>query len=315
MLESILQPVFFISLISGMIRIAVPLIYAALGELVVERSGILNLNVEGAMTMGAFAGFAIARESGSLWLGVLAAALSGMGMSLIMAFLTVTLKQDQTISGLTLNLFAAGLSFFIYRVIYKDFLGGNMPNVAPFTEQPIPVLSQIPVLGPALFSHHVLSYIAFLMVPLVFFFLYRTKYGLALRCLGENPRTVDMKGLSVSRMQYLALLFGGLMSGLGGCCLTLCSAGMFVDGIAAGRGWIAIAIVIFGGWRPWNILGASLFFAFLDSFQRQIQNAGFNLIPYQFILALPYIVTILVLLLSRKRPGAPMALGVPYTRE
>lgn len=315
MIENILQPIFFITLISGMIRIAVPILYAALGELVVERAGILNLNVEGAMTIGAFAGFAIARETGSLWLGVLAAALAGMALSLLMAFLTVTLKQDQTISGLTLNIFASGLSFYIYRVIYKDFLGGNMPSVAPFTEQPIPLLADIPIIGPALFSHHTLSYIALLMVPVVFYFLYHTKYGLALRCLGENPRTVDMKGLNVAGMQYLALLFGGLMSGIGGSFLTLASAGMFVDGIASGRGWIAIAIVIFGGWRPWNILGGSLFFALLDSFQRQIQNAGFNLIPYQFIIALPYLVTILVLLLSRRRPGSPMALGVPYTRE
>jgi general nucleoside transport system permease protein len=315
MVDNILQPIFFISLIGGMIRVAVPILYAALGELVVERAGILNLNVEGAMTMGAFTGFAVARQTGSLWMGVLCAGLSGIVLSLIMGFLCVTLKQDQTISGLTLNIFAGGLSFYIYRIIYADFLGGNMPNVTPFVEQPIPLLSKIPILGPALFSHHVLSYIAFLMVPAIFFFLYRTKYGLALRCLGENPRTVDMKGVNVGRYQYLALMFGGLMSGIGGSYLTLASAGMFVDGIAAGRGWIAIAIVIFGAWRPWNILGACLFFAFLDSFQRQIQNAGFNLIPYQFILVLPYVVTILVLLLSRKRPGAPMALGTIYTRE
>ncbi len=315
MVENILQPVFFISLVGGMIRIATPILFAALGELVVERGGILNLNVEGAMTMGAFMGFAIARETGSLWLGVLFAGFSGVLLSLLMGFLTITLKQDQTISGLTLNIFAGGLSFYIYRVIYQDFLGGNMPNVSPFVEEPIPLLSKIPVLGPSLFSQHALSYIAFLMVPAIFIFLYRTKYGLALRCLGENPRTVDMKGVNVGLYQYMALMFGGLMSGIGGSFLTLASAGMFVDGIAAGRGWIAIAIVIFGAWRPWNILGACLLFAFLDSFQQQIQTAGFNLIPYQFILILPYVVTILVLLLSRKRPGAPMALGKIYTRE
>jgi simple sugar transport system permease protein len=315
MLENILQPIFFVSLIGGMIRLAVPILYAALGELVVERSGVLNLNVEGAMTIGAFVGFAVAREFNSLWMGVACAALAGALLSLVMAVLCVTLKQDQTIAGLTLNLFSGGISFYIYRVIYQDFLGGNMPKVSPFTEQPIPILSKIPVLGASVFSQHILAYIVFLMVPLIFFFLYRTKYGLVLRCLGENPRTVDMKGLSVARIQYMALLFGGMMSGIGGSYLTLASAGMFVDGIAAGRGWIAIAIVIFGAWRPWSILGASLFFAFLDSFQRQIQNAGFSLIPYQFILVLPYVVTILVLFINRKRPGAPLALGLPYNRE
>jgi general nucleoside transport system permease protein len=311
----ILQSALIVSLLGGMIRIVVPILYASLGELIVERSGILNLSVEGGLTIGAFAGFAIARQTGSLWLGVLCAGLAGSALALIMAFLCITLKQDQTISGLALNLFAGGLSFYIYRVLFKDFLGGNMPTVTPFREAPIPGLASIPIIGPSFFSQHVLAYAAFLLVPLIFFFLYRTKYGLALRCLGENPRTVDMKGLNVAGMQYAALLVGGFLYGIGGCCLTLASAGMFVDGIASGRGWIAIAIVIFGGWKPWNILGASLFFAFLESLQNQVQSAGFNLVPYQFVAMLPYVVTILVLLISRKRSGAPLALGLPYTRE
>jgi simple sugar transport system permease protein len=315
MIADFLQPALIISLLGGMIRIVVPILYASLGELIVERSGILNLSVEGGLTIGAFAGFAIARQYHSLWFGVLCAGLAGSALALIMAFLTITLKQDQTIAGLALNLFAGGLSFYIYRVLYKDFLGGNMPTVTPFHEVAIPGLVNIPIIGPAFFSQHILAYIAFLMVPLIFYFLYRTKYGLALRCLGENPRTVDMKGLNVAGIQYAALLFGGFMYGVGGCCLTLTSAGMFVDGIAAGRGWIAIAIVIFGGWRPWSILGTSLFFAFLESLQNQVQSIGFTLIPYQFVAMLPYIVTILVLLLSRKRSGAPLALGIPYTRE
>jgi general nucleoside transport system permease protein len=315
MLTQFLQPALLISLLGGMILIAVPILYAALGELVVERSGILNLSVEGGLTLGAFTGFVVAREYHSLWLGVLCAGLAGALLALLMAFLCITLKQDQTISGLALNLFAGGLSFYIYRVIYKDFLGGNMPTVTPFHEQPIPGLVNIPIIGPAFFSQHILAYAAFLLVPLIFYFLYRTKYGLVLRCLGENPRTVDMKGLNVAGIQYAALIFGGFMYGVGGCCLTLTSAGMFVDGIAAGRGWIAIAIVIFGGWRPWTILGASLFFAFLSSLQNQVQSVGFNLVPYQFVAMLPYIVTILVLLISRKRSGAPLALGIPYTRE
>lgn len=315
MLANFFQAAVIISLIGGMIRIVVPILYAALGELIVERSGVLNLSVEGAMTMGAFVGFAVSREIHSLWLGVLCAGLSGALLSLVMAFLVVTLKQDQTISGLTLNLLSAGLSFYIYRVLYKDFTSGGMPTVTPFHEQAIPILSKIPILGPALFSQHVLSYIGLLLVPIVFFFLYKTKYGLILRCCGENPRTVDVKGLSVDKIQFMALLFGGFMSGIGGSCLVLTSAGMFLDGIASGRGWVAIAIVIFGAWRPWSILSASLFFAFLDSLQNQLQSVGFTLIPYQFVSMLPYVVTILVLLLSRKRSGAPMWLGLPYNRE
>ncbi|MEI8131859.1 MAG: ABC transporter permease [Leptolinea sp.] len=314
MLDNILQLGFLINLLSGTIRIASPILFAALGELVVERSGILNLNVEGAMTMGAFVGFAVARQTGSLWAGVLAGALAGVAMSMLMAFMSSTLKIDQTVTGLALNIFASGLSFYLYRIIYKDFISGNMPTVSPFIEVPIPLLSQIPIIGPALFSQHVLSYIGLFMVPLIFIFLYRTKYGLALRCMGENPRTVDMKGVSVTKYQYMALAFGGFMSGVGGCFLTLASAGLFVNNIAAGRGWIAIAIVIFGSWRPFNILWATLFFAFLSSLQVQIQSAGFPF-PYQLVLILPYVVTILALIFSRRRYGAPLSLGIPYIRE
>ena len=315
MLENFLQPAVMISLIGGMIRIVVPILYAALGELVVERSGILNLSVEGGLTIGAFVGFAVARETSLPWLGVICAGLAGSILTLIMGFLVITLKQDQTISGLTLNLFSAGLSFYIYRVLYRSFVGGGMPTVTPFHEVPVPFLSKIPIIGPSIFSQHMLSYIALIMVPILYFFLYRTKYGLILRCCGENPRTVDFKGLNVGTIQYLALLFGGFMAGIGGCCLVLTSAGMFLDGIASGRGWVAIALVIFGAWRPWPILAAGLFYAFLDSLQNQLQSIGFTLIPYQFVAMLPYVVTILVLFISRKRSGAPMSLGVPYLRE
>lgn len=314
MFNSLLRASFIISLLSGMIRLASPILFAALGELVVEKAGILNLNVEGSMTMGAFIGFAVARETGNLWLGVLGAGLSGALLSLIMAFLSVNLKVDQTITGLALNIFASGFSFYIYRILYQDFVGGNMPTVQPFVALKIPLLSEIPVLGTILFSQHALSYIAFLLVPAIFYFLYRTKYGLALRCLGENPRTVDMKGLSVNTYQYLALIFGGIMSGIGGSFLTLASAGLFVGDIAAGRGWIAIAIVIFGNWKPTGIMWATLFFALLNSFQMQFQSLNIQL-PYQVVLALPYILTILALIFSRRKQGAPLSLGIPYNRE
>ena len=314
MFNNLLQAAFVISIFSGMLRIAVPILYAALGELIVEKAGILNLNVEGAMTMGAFVGFAVARETGNLWLGVVGAAISGAILSILMGFLCVNLKIDQTVTGLALNIFASGFSFYIYRILYQDFVGGNMPTVQPFAAYHIPLLSEIPIIGPILFSQYALSYIAILMVPLIFLFLYRTKYGLALRCLGENPRTVDMKGLNVNKYQYLALIFGGMMSAIGGSFLTLASAGMFVRDIAAGRGWIAIAIVIFGNWKPVNILYATLFFAFLDAFQMQFQTLGIR-IPYQLVLTLPYVLTIFALIFSRRQQGAPSSLGIPYSRE
>lgn len=313
-MPDILQVTLIVSLIAGTIRIATPILFAALGELIAERGSVLNLSVEGTMLMGAFAGFLAAYQSGSLWLGVLAAMIAGGLLSLLMAFLVITLKADQIVSGLSLNIFASGLSFYIFRVVFSDVATENLPNIRIFEVFRLPFLSSLPVIGELFFAHHMLTYIAFLLVPAIYLFLYRTKYGLTLRCLGENPRAVDMKGVNIALYQYLAVIFGGMLSGLGGGFLTLASAGLFVPAIAAGRGWIAIAIVIFGNWKPLNILLAALFFGFLDSFQLQIQGIGVQL-PYQLLLAMPYTLTILALVVSRHRSGMPLALGVPYIRE
>jgi simple sugar transport system permease protein len=314
MLDDILTITFLVSLLSGMLRIAAPIMFAALGELITERSGILNLGVEGTMLMGAFVGFLATYQSGSLWFGVLAALLAGGAMGLLMAFMSSSLKVDQTVTGLALNIFANGLAFYGYRVAFKQFVSENLPTVRTFRPVPIPVLSRIPVLGETLFTQHTLTYMALVMVPVIYFFLYRTKFGLELRCLGENPRAVDMRGINIHLYQYLAVIFGGMMAGLGGAFLTLASAGLFVPDIAAGRGWIAIAIVIFGGWKPFRILAAALFFGLLDSFQLQVQGVGIQF-PYQLLLALPYVLTIVALVVSRNRQGAPLSLGIPYTRE
>jgi len=314
MLNDILSISFLISLLSGMLRIATPIIFAAIGELVTERSGILNLGVEGTMLMGAFVGFVITYRSGSLWFGVLAAVLAGGVMGLLMAFMSSSLKVDQTVTGLALNIFGSGLAFYGYRVTFKDFVSENLPTVQTFKVIEIPLLSRIPVLGQTIFTQHMLTYLALFLVFLVYFFLYRTKYGLELRCLGENPRAVDMRGINIHLYQYLAVMFGGMMAGLGGAFLTLASAGLFVPDIAAGRGWIAIAIVIFGGWRPFPILAAALFFGLLDSFQVQVQGIGIHF-PYQLLLALPYVLTIVAIAVSRNRQGAPLSLGIPYNRE
>jgi simple sugar transport system permease protein len=305
---------FLVSLLTGMVRIGTPLLLAALGELIIERSGLLNLGVEGMMLMGAFVGFVTSYYSGSLWLGVAAAAVSSALLGLIFVFMASTLKADQTVTGLALNILSSGLTFYLYRVTFKNVASENLPNIQIFTEVPVPVLSQIPVIGKVLFSQHWLTYFALLMVVVIYWFLYKTKYGLALRCLGENPRTLDMKGLSISRYQYLTVIAGAMLAGMGGSFLTLASAGLFIPDISAGRGWIAIAIVIFGNWKPFNILWASLFFGLLDSFQLQIQGIGVKF-PYQILLALPYVITVVAIILSHKQSGAPISLGVPYQRE
>jgi simple sugar transport system permease protein len=313
MLTDILTMAVIISLLTAMVRMATPILLAALGELVTENAGVMNLGVEGMMLMGAYVGFMVGDKTDSLLLAVLAAMLVGAMMSLIMAFMANTLKVDQTVTGLALNLLASGLSFYWYRVAYNE-LGGQAPTTQIFQVAPIPVLSKIPLIGEILFSQTILTYIALLLVPLIWFFLYLTRYGLLIRTLGENPRAADVKGVSVPRFRYLAVIFGGMMAGLGGSFLTLASAGVFVPEISAGRGWLAIVIVIAGNWQPFRILVAALIFALLDAFQLQMQGLGVKL-PYQVFLALPYVFAILALVLSRARSKAPQSLGIPYTRE
>lgn len=314
MWTDILQFSLLISVFASAVRLGTIILLGALGELVAERSGVLNLSVEGMMLSGALAGFLGAYYFDSLWMGLVMAGLAGILVSAIFGVLAVILQIDQTVSGLTVNIFAAGLTFYLYRTLFPDVGTEGIPSVVPFQVIKIPVLSQIPVLGEILFSHYALSYIALAMVGVIAFYLYRTKSGLILRTMGENPRAVDMKGVNVPLYRFLAVLFGGLMAGLGGSFITLCSAGVFVADITAGRGWLAIAIVIFGNWKPGRILLASLFFGAIDALQMQVQAFGVQL-PFQLFLAAPYILTTIAVFLSRKKSGEPLSLGTAYVRE
>ena len=314
MLADILQSGLIISILATAVRMGTILLLAALGELIVERAGVLNLSVEGMMLSGAFGGFVGAYYTNSLWLGVLSAILAGLLVSALFGLLAIILQIDQTVSGLTVNIFAAGLTFYLYRALFPNVGATNIPALKPFSVFQIPFLSDIPIIGKILFSQYALSYLAFFLMLLVAFYLYRTKSGLILRTLGENPRVVDMKGINVMRYQFLAVLFGGMMAGLAGSFITLASVGIFVADITSGRGWLAIAIVIFGDWKPVKILWASLFFGFIDALQMQLQALGVQL-PFQLFLAMPYILTTLAVFLARKRSGAPLALGVHYVRE
>ena len=314
MLADILQSGLIISILATAVRMGTILLLAALGELIVERSGVLNLSVEGMMLSGAFGGFLGAYYTNSLWLGVLSAILAGLLVSALFGLLAVILQIDQTVSGLTVNIFAAGLTFYLYRALFPNVGATNIPALKPFSVCQIPFLSDIPIIGKILFSQYALSYLAFFLMLLVTFYLYRTKSGLILRTLGENPRAVDMKGINVMRYRFLAVLFGGMMAGLAGSFITLASVGIFVADITSGRGWLAIAIVIFGDWKPVKILWASLFFGFIDALQMQLQALGVQL-PFQLFLAMPYILTTVAVFLARKRSGAPLALGVHYVRE
>lgn len=301
-----------LSVFVGAVRIGTPLLLAAIGEMVVERAGILNLGIEGTLTFSAFGAFVAVDQTGSLLLGVLAGVISGMVVSVVMAVLTVTFKVEQVVAGLALNLLGIGFAFYLLRALFDDG-GTDVPSVETWNVVEIPLLSSIPWIGEIFFSQHWLAYVAFITLPLVWFGLNRTGFGLELRSVGDNPKAADLRGVSISRIQYLALLFGGVMSGLAGSFLSIFSTGQFFPAIAGGRGWIALAIVIFGNWRPGRILIGSLFFGFLEAYQLTLQAQNSDL-PLNLLLALPYILTIVALVVNRSRSNVPLHLGVPYLR-
>ncbi len=294
-------------------KIATPLLIAATGELVAESSGILNLSLEGTMTLGAFTGFLVANETGNLWLGLVGAAVGGGALGLLMAVMTATVKVNQIVAGLALNILGLGGAFFWYRSVYEEGGAVAFPTVDRFQTATVPLLSDIPAVGEVFFDQHWLTYFAVLMVPATFIFLNRTKYGLELRSIGHNPEACDMRGVGIISRQYTAVIYGGMMAGLGGAYLSLAGGNQFFDDIVAGRGWIALAIVIFGNWRASWILGGSLLFGFLEATQLALQASGVDL-PYQLLLALPFILTIVALVLNRSRSQVPLALTIPYHR-
>jgi general nucleoside transport system permease protein len=322
----VLKWTFLVSLVTAGIRLAVPVLLAVLGELVTERAGILNLGLEGIMAVGGLAGFMTAyfveqstligtTGEWSAWIGLLAGALAGMTMGLLMGFLSVTLHADQVISGITLVVLGVGVSDYVYRQAFSTLTArvGGMDLFA------IPGLSKIPVLGEMFFNHTPPVYLTVVAVVLVWFLLWRTTWGLRIRSVGENPAAAETSGVSVSRVRYAALLIGTALVGLGGAVLTVVQLKLYREGIIAGKGWIAVALVIFSRWRPGLALVGALLFGLADSIQYRIQalsqvELGAKTIPYEFLLMLPYILTLVALLIRSKRIDQPAALGRPYTR-
>lgn len=286
-----------------------PLVFAALGELVTEKSGVLNLGVEGMMLVGAIAGFAATVATGSVWMGAGAGMAAGAGMSLVFAVLTLTLQANQVAAGLALSIFGVGLS---------AFAGKPYESVALSAPQPfhLPGLSDIPVLGPILFSHQPLVYLSWVMFGLVSWFLYRTRPGLVLRAVGESPASANAIGYPVIGIRYLATLFGGAMAGIGGVFLSVMYTPMWVENMVAGRGWIALALVVFAAWRPGRVLIGAYLFGGVTITQFFAQGAG-AAIASQLLSSLPYLATIVVLVLISRNPNvirlnAPVSLGKSY---
>jgi simple sugar transport system permease protein len=308
-----------ISILAVAIQAGTSLVYATVGEIFTERSGILNLGVEGIMIMGAVTAFATGYHTGSLAAALAVAVAVGGALALIHAFLTVSLRADQVVSGLALTIFGTGLASFLGQRLGpegKPLVGLVGPRFRPVE---IPVLSDIPVIGDALFNQDLMVYAMYVLVPVAAYYIFSTRPGLHLRAVGENPGTADALGIGVYRSRYLYTVFGGMLVALGGAHLSLAYTPGWTDGLTGGRGWIAIALVIFALWNPYRALLGALLFGGVNAIQFRLQAAG-TTIPAPFLNMLPYLFTIIVLTLVTvyesvsKRIGAPAALGLPYVR-
>ncbi len=310
-MENLLTIGFFTGLCTATIRTATPILFAGIGEIYAERSGVYNIGLEGLMLCGALAGFIASFYSGSAWTGVIIGAMVGGLVSLLHAYACIFLYVDQIVSGLAINIFSLGLTSYVYKMFAGK--GTLPPTVAGLENMKIPILSKIPVVGDILFSHNALIYLAFLLVPAAWWFLFRTEPGLHIRATGENPEATKTAGLNVQRTRFLCVLLGGLLAGLGGAYMSLGQLNVFTENMIGGRGFIALAAVIFGKWRPMGAMGGALLFGLADASQLRLQALGFR-IPNEFFLMLPYIITILVLAKIVGRTNPPQALGVPFKK-
>jgi general nucleoside transport system permease protein len=305
-MDNIVTSMLFATIIAG-----TPLIITALGELVTEKSGVLNLGAEGIMSVGAIAAFAVAHDSGSTWAGVAAGFAAGAAMSFIFGILTLTLMANQVASGLALSIFGVGLSAFIGKP-YESATMLAVPSIR------IPLLADIPIIGPALFDQQSLVYLSWLLFAGVAWFLYKSRAGLVLRAVGESPVSAHSIGYPVIRIRYLATIFGGAMAGVGGAFLSVFYTPLWVEGMVAGRGWIALALVVFATWRPVRVLVGAYLFGGVMITQLFLQGSGAQIdVPSQFLSSLPYWATIIVLVvISRNvqtiRLNSPVSLGQPY---
>ncbi|MCH8105012.1 MAG: ABC transporter permease [Proteobacteria bacterium] len=302
----IIESILFATIIAG-----TPLIIVALGQLIAEKSGVLNLGAEGMMAMGAVAGFAVTFHTGNPWLGVLAGMVAGALMSLLFAVVVLTLMGNQVATGLALSIFGGGLSAFVGKPYESEVLEA-VPTLR------IPLLADIPVIGPSLFNQQPLVYLAWALFGGIVWFLYKSRSGLLLRAVGESPSSAHSIGYPVIRIRYMATLFGGAMAGVGGSFLSVFYTPLWVEGMVAGRGWIAIALVVFATWRPFRVLVGAYLFGGVMVAQFFVQGSGLDInIPSQFLSSLPYLATIIVLVIISRdqntvRLNAPVSLGQSY---
>jgi ABC-type uncharacterized transport system permease subunit len=308
-MEDILTATFWIGILASGIRLATPYLYAAIGETLGQRSGVLNLGVEGQMLMGAFTAFYVTLQTGNLWLAMLAAAAVGAAMGLAMAFVSINLQAEQGISGIGFYLFGLGISTLLFQMLV-----GTVETVSGFQPIDIPFLSNIPVIGEIFFQQNILVYIAFALVPIAQFVLQKTTLGLKIKAVGENPEAADSLGVSVKLVRYITVTLGGLLSGVAGASLSIGLLNVFQQNMTSGLGFIAVALVYFGGWQPYRVMMGALLFSMINALQLRLQLIPAWPVPSDMMVMMPYIVTIIVLVLTVQRVRSPSALTKPFER-
>jgi len=301
-----------IDLLAVTLLMSTPLLFGAIAEVFAERAGVMITAIEGIFLMGALGGFVGAYLSGNLYFGLLVAILTGMVVAAFYGWITVYLKQHQVVTGTAIAILVAGLSSYFMRVFFGAPI---LPlTVEPLKAIPLPLLSQIPILGPIFFTQNILTYLIYGIVPLSWFILYRTSLGLTIRSAGENPEAVDVAGISVERIRFATVLLAGAMGGIAGAFYSIGYLGMFTANIIGGRGWIAFAICFLGNWNPLGVLAGTIVFGLAEAIAIHMQSSGSMLFPNEFFIAAPYILTI-VLTISRKSFNVPAKLGLPYRKE
>jgi simple sugar transport system permease protein len=297
-----------VGILTSAIRLATPYLYAAIGETFGQTSGVVNLGVEGIMLVGGYAAFFVVLMTGNLWLGLLAAMVVGLLMGLLMSVISVTLKAEQGISGIGLFMFGLGLSSLLFKTTI-----GTVKTISGFPPVNIPVLSQIPVIGPIFFQQSLLVYGAFLLVPVATWVLNKTTLGLKIRAVGQNPAAADSLGVDVNRVRYFSVCLGSVLAGVAGASLSISLLDLFQENMTAGMGFIAVALVYFGGWRPLGVMWGALLFSTVNALQLWMQVLGVR-ISSDVAVMLPYLLTIAALVFSAKRTRQPAALNVPFER-
>ncbi len=300
-----------IPLLTAGVRLATPLIFAALGGIFSERSGVINIGLEGMMVAGTFGAYLGASLTQNVFGGVVGGLLAGALLGWLFAFLCIRFRADQVVLGTAVNIFALGLTSFFFRAMYRAGIPATMPS---FDRWPIPGLARIPVLGEIFFDQVPLVYLAYVLVPLMTWVLFRTTWGLKLRGVGEYPLAASTAGINVFRMRYLAVTLSGAMAGLGGAFLSIGELSSYVEGLVSGRGFIALAAVIFGGWHPLRASLACLLFGTADALQLRLQGMGLP-IPYEFLLMFPYVLTLATFVFFAGKASSPASLGKPYSEK